>query len=87
MMHVLLLGSHCLTVYLNLFIFQIPWYLYLPWITAKYFFSLHPPAQYDFVNEKHKDVIESIEKEKKLDDAMEEKIKALIEEYKGLFQA
>jgi len=41
----------------------------------------------NFVNEKHKDVIESIEKEKKLDDAMEEKIKALIEEYKGLFQA
>ena len=39
------------------------------------------------VNEKHKDVIESIEKEKKLDDAMEEKIKALVEEYKGLFQA
>jgi hypothetical protein len=28
-----------------------------------------------------------IEKEKKLDDAMEEKIKALIEDYKGLFQA
>ena len=41
----------------------------------------------NFVNEKHKDVIEGIEKEKKLDDAMEEKIKALIEEYKGLFQA
>jgi F-type H+-transporting ATPase subunit alpha len=41
----------------------------------------------NFVNEKHKDLIESIEKEKKLDDAMEEKIKALIEEYKGLFQA
>jgi len=41
----------------------------------------------NFVNEKHNDVIESIEKEKKLDDAMEEKIKALVEEYKGLFQA
>ena len=41
----------------------------------------------NFVNEKHKDVIETIEKEKKLDDVMEEKIKALIEEYKGLFQA
>jgi F-type H+-transporting ATPase subunit alpha len=41
----------------------------------------------NFVNEKHKNVIESIEKEKKLDDAMEEKIKALVEEYKGLFQA
>ena len=41
----------------------------------------------NFVNEKHKDLIESIEKEKKLDDAMEEKIKALIEDYKGLFQA
>ena len=40
-----------------------------------------------FINEKHKNIIESIEKEKKLDDAMEEKIKALIEEYKGLFQA
>jgi len=41
----------------------------------------------NFINEKHKDVIESIEKEKKLDDAMEDKIKALIDEYKGLFQA
>ena len=41
----------------------------------------------NFVTEKHKDVIEAIEKEKKLDDAMEEKIKALIGEYKGLFQA
>ena len=41
----------------------------------------------NFVNEKHKNVVESIEKEKKLDDAMEEKIKALVEEYKGLFQA
>jgi F-type H+-transporting ATPase subunit alpha len=41
----------------------------------------------NFINEKHKNVIESIEKEKKLDDAMEEKIKALVEEYKGLFQA
>ena len=39
-----------------------------------------------FINEKHKNIIESIEKEKKLDDAMEEKIKALIKEYKSLFQ-
>ena len=41
----------------------------------------------NFVNEKHKDVIEGIEREKKLDEAMEEKLKALVEEYKGLFQA
>ena len=40
-----------------------------------------------FISEKHKDVIESIEKEKKLDDAMEEKIKSIVTEYKGLFQA
>jgi len=40
-----------------------------------------------FISEKHKDVIESIEKVKKLDDAMEEKIKSLVTEYKGLFQA
>jgi len=40
-----------------------------------------------FINEKHKNIIESIEKEKKLDDAMEEKIKSLVKEYKGLFQA
>ena len=40
----------------------------------------------NFVEEKHKDVIETIEKEKKLDDAMEEKLKTIIEEYKGLFQ-
>ena len=41
----------------------------------------------NFVNEKHKDVLENIEKEKKLDETMEEKIKALVTEYKGLFQA
>lgn len=41
----------------------------------------------NFVNEKHKDVLENIEKEKKLDETMEEKIKALVVEYKGLFQA
>lgn len=40
-----------------------------------------------FISEKHKDVIESIEKVKKLDDAMEEKIKSIVTEYKGLFQA
>ena len=39
-----------------------------------------------FIGEKHKDVIEKIEKEKKLDDAMEENIKSIITEYKGLFQ-
>ena len=38
-----------------------------------------------FISEKHKDVIEKIEKEKKLDDALEEKIKSVITEYKGLF--
>jgi len=41
----------------------------------------------NFINEKYKDVLESIEKEKKLDEMMEEKIKALILEYKDLFQA
>ena len=40
-----------------------------------------------FIGEKYKDVIEKIEKEKKLDDAMEENIKSIITEYKGLFQA
>jgi F-type H+-transporting ATPase subunit alpha len=40
-----------------------------------------------FISEKHKDVIEGIEKVKKLDDAMEEKIKSIVTEYKGLFQA
>ena len=40
-----------------------------------------------FISEKHKDVIESIEKVKKLDDATEEKIKSIVTEYKGLFQA
>jgi F-type H+-transporting ATPase subunit alpha len=38
-----------------------------------------------FISEKHKGVIEKIEKEKKLDDALEEKIKSIITEYKGLF--
>ena len=41
----------------------------------------------NFVEEKHKDIIETIEKEKKLDDAIEEKLKNVVEEYKGLFQA
>lgn len=40
----------------------------------------------NFVNEKHKDVLDNIEKEKKLDETMEEKIQALVTEYKGLFQ-
>jgi len=39
-----------------------------------------------FIGEKYKDVIEKIEKEKKLDDVMEENIKSIITEYKGLFQ-
>ena len=39
----------------------------------------------NFVGEKHKDIIDTIEKEKKLDDALEEKIKAAILEYKELF--
>ena len=41
----------------------------------------------NFVEEKHKNIIETIEKEKKLDDAIEEKLKNVVEEYKGLFQA
>ncbi|HAX46696.1 MAG: F0F1 ATP synthase subunit alpha [Nitrospinaceae bacterium] len=41
----------------------------------------------NFVEEKHKDIIDTIDKEKKLDDATEEKLKAVIAEYKGLFQA
>ena len=40
-----------------------------------------------FIEDKHKDVITTIEKEKKLDDAMEEKLKTIIGDYKGLFQA
>jgi F-type H+-transporting ATPase subunit alpha len=39
----------------------------------------------NFVDEKYKDIIDTIEKEKKLDDALEEKIKAAILEYKELF--
>ena len=41
----------------------------------------------NFVEENHKDIFETIEKEKKLDEAMEEKLKTVVEEYKGLFQA
>ncbi len=41
----------------------------------------------NFVEEKHKDIIETIDKEKKLDDATEEKLKNVIAEYKGLFKA
>jgi F-type H+-transporting ATPase subunit alpha len=40
-----------------------------------------------FIEDKHKDVITTIEKEKKLDDAMEEKLKTIVGDYKGLFQA
>ncbi|MCH8156982.1 MAG: F0F1 ATP synthase subunit alpha [Nitrospinae bacterium] len=39
-----------------------------------------------FIDEKHKDIIDTIDKEKKLDDALEAKLKAVFEEYKGLFQ-
>ena len=38
------------------------------------------------IDEKHKDIIDTIDKEKKLDDALEAKLKAVFEEYKGLFQ-
>lgn len=41
----------------------------------------------NFIEEKHKDIIETIDREKKLDDALEEKLKTVIAEYKGLFQA
>jgi F-type H+/Na+-transporting ATPase subunit alpha len=40
----------------------------------------------NFMEEKYVDVIETIEKQKKLDDEIEAKLKAAIEEYKGLFE-
>ncbi|PIQ99635.1 MAG: F0F1 ATP synthase subunit alpha [Nitrospinae bacterium CG11_big_fil_rev_8_21_14_0_20_45_15] len=40
----------------------------------------------NFMEEKYVDVIETIEKQKKLDDDIEAKLKAAIEEYKGLFE-
>ena len=39
----------------------------------------------NFVEEKHRGIIDSIEKEKKVDEATEEKLKTVIAEYKGLF--
>ncbi|VAX30245.1 ATP synthase alpha chain [hydrothermal vent metagenome] len=39
----------------------------------------------NFIDEKHPDIISGIEKDKKLDDAKEAKIKEVIQEYKGLF--
>lgn len=39
----------------------------------------------NFVEEKHREIIDSIEKEKKVDEATEEKLKTVIAEYKGLF--
>jgi F-type H+-transporting ATPase subunit alpha len=38
-----------------------------------------------FIAEKHPDIISGIEKDKKLDDAKETKLKEVIQEYKGLF--
>lgn len=39
----------------------------------------------NFIEEKHPDIISGIEKDKKLDDAKEAKLKEVIQEYKGLF--
>jgi F-type H+-transporting ATPase subunit alpha len=39
----------------------------------------------NFIDEKHSDLISGIEKDKKLDDAKEAKLKEIIQEYKGLF--
>lgn len=39
----------------------------------------------NFIEEKHPDLITGIEKDKKLDDAKETKLKEIIQEYKGLF--
>lgn len=39
----------------------------------------------NFIEEKHRGIIDSIEKEKKVDEATEEKLKTVIAEYKGLF--
>ncbi len=39
----------------------------------------------NFIAEKHPDIISGIEKDKKLDDAKEAKLKEVIQEYKGLF--
>ncbi len=38
-----------------------------------------------FVEEKHKDIVDAIAKEKKLNDDIENKLKAAVQEYKGLF--
>ncbi len=40
----------------------------------------------NFIQEKHKDIVDTIETEKKLDDDTEAKLKAAIQEYKGLFK-
>jgi len=39
----------------------------------------------NFIEEKHSDLISGIEKDKKLDDAKETRLKEIIQEYKGLF--
>jgi F0F1-type ATP synthase alpha subunit len=39
----------------------------------------------NFIEEKHPDLITGIEKDKKLDDGKETKLKEIIQEYKGLF--
>ena len=66
--------------------------VFQPWYKIVYKFNMGNIKKFEigllsFISEKHKDVIESIEKVKKLDDAMEEKIKSIVTEYKGLFQA
>jgi F-type H+-transporting ATPase subunit alpha len=38
-----------------------------------------------FIEEKHKDIIDTIDKEKKISDEIEEKLKAAIIAYKELF--
>ncbi len=39
----------------------------------------------NFMEEKHKDILDTIAKEKKLNDDLENKLKAAVQEYKGLF--
>ncbi|PIQ96842.1 MAG: F0F1 ATP synthase subunit alpha, partial [Nitrospinae bacterium CG11_big_fil_rev_8_21_14_0_20_56_8] len=39
-----------------------------------------------FVEDRHKDILDKIEKEKKIDDELETRIKSVIREFKGLFQ-
>ncbi len=41
----------------------------------------------NFMEEKHKDVLDTIEQTKKIDDDTEEKLKAAVQEFKGLFRS